>query len=211
MTTKSRGKRASKPVTFSTEQVELANTIIDKAADLATATVEWFTALFLMGVVPTAMRGGQKIGEAIKEQILIPRLVSETDVKFVKRFLEVGSKTDLEIDGKTQKKEQVYNTRITKRLNTLTNGYSAWLASEHSMHEHGDKLVKMQGNNAGVASTPEARIDHAEARIALAFVDKRMAVIRNRSSEKRDTTDMLCLKQYEALAELLKGHRVKSK
>ena len=147
MTTKSKGKSASKPVTFNPEQIGMANSIIDKAADLATATIEWFTALFLMGVVPTAMRGGQKIGEAIKEQILIPRLVSETDIKFVKRFLEVGSKTDLEINGKTQTKEQVYNTRITKRLNTLTNGYSAWLASEKSMHEHGDKLVKMQGNS----------------------------------------------------------------
>ena len=211
MTTKSNGKRAVKPVTFNPEQIEMANTIIDKAADLATATIEWFTALFLMGVVPTAMRGGQKIGEAIKEQILIPRLVSETDVKFVKRFLEVGSKTDLEIDGKTQKKEQVYNSKITKRLNTLTNGYSSWLASDKSMHEQGDKLVKMQGNNAGVASTPEAKVEHVEARIALAFIDKRRAVIRNKTAEKRDTTDMLCLKQYDALAELLKGHRVKSK
>tara|TARA_R100000781_G_scaffold114214_1_gene84466 strand:+ start:157 stop:792 length:636 start_codon:yes stop_codon:yes gene_type:complete len=211
MTTKSNGKRAVKPVTFNPEQIDMANTIIDKAADLATATIEWFTALFLMGVVPTAMRGGQKIGEAIKEQILIPRLISETDVKFVKRFLEVGSKTDLEIDGKTQKKEQVYNSKITKRLNTLTNGYSSWLASDKSMHEQGDKLVKMQGNNAGVASTPEAKVEHVEARIALTFIDKRRAVIRNKTAEKRDTTDMLCLKQYDALAELLKGHRVKSK
>ena len=211
MTTKSKGKSASKPVTFNPEQIGMANSIIDKAADLATATIEWFTALFLMGVVPTAMRGGQKIGEAIKEQILIPRLVSETDIKFVKRFLEVGSKTDLEINGKTQTKEQVYNTRITKRLNTLTNGYSAWLASEKSMHEHGDKLVKMQGNNAGVASTPEAKIEHAEARIALPFCDKRIGIVSNRTAEKRDMTDLLCLKAYEALAEQLKGHRVKSK
>ena len=211
MTNKSNGKRAVKPVTFNPEQIDMANTIIDKAADLATATVEWFTALFLLGIVPTALRGGHKIGEAIKAQSLIPRLLSETDVKFVKRFLEVGSKTDLEIDGRTQKTEHVYNSRITKRLNTLSNGYSAWLASEKSMHQHGDKLVKMQGNNAGVASTPEAKIEHAEARIALAFVDKRIGVIRNKTSEKRDTTDMLCLKQYEALAEQLKGHRVKPK
>jgi hypothetical protein len=211
MTTKSNGKRAVKPVTFNPEQIDLANTILDKADDISADYTEWYTALFLMGVVPTAMRGGQKYGEAIKEQILIPRLVSETDAKFVQRFLEVSSETDLEIDGKTQKKKQVYNTRITKRSNTLTNGYSKWLASEKSMHEHGDKLVKMQGNNAGVASTPEAKIEHTEARIALAFYDKRIGVIRNKAADKRDTTMMLCLKDYEESAERLKGHRVKSK
>ena len=202
---------------WSTEESATANEVIDKALDAATATALWFGMLFLKGITPTALKqAGSVVREAIVSEILYPRLARETSPAFAKQVRDSADKVTLQHGDKSMTRAQWRNTRITKRMGTLSSGYVSFLAEDKGLMESDGKLVKLQGNNAG---TPNASKDdvwsNVEARIAFKFTNHRLAQLakKEKATEKGglDKTDLAFRKCYEEIKTIAEPFRGKAK
>lgn len=162
---------------------------------------KYFQELHGLNVLPSHLLNTGPFREALKGD-LFKRVGSEFSDEFATQLQTLGtnavitapkdvnspnSDSNARWSGKTRKRKDWYNTLIEARLSACSRGYQAALAAGVvvededgngiCLREQDGKLVKIQGNNAGIAKTPDG---------TLAWEDKNLEMHMRHLMTRRD-------------------------